>query len=187
MTQKFRRRKYVVNFSLQFKYVVWSILPALVMSVFCIYFVIASGQLVLDKEKTKIFSEFAAINATLQQEQTQDLSKEVRDRLEITQKRLESFKDIMGIQYYHLAEEWANTKIELFAVLLVILCCFGVISLLYSHRIAGPIVRFERAIDLIQQGKDSGKIKIRKADELQELCMALENLRLIMKHKGYIS
>ena len=187
MSKKFRRRKYIVNFSLQFKYVVWSLLPALVMSVFCIYFVIASGQLVLDKEKTKIFSEFAAINTTIQREQTQNLPQEAQDRMEITKRRLESFKDILGIQYYHLAEEWANTKIELFSVLLVILGCFGVISLLYSHRIAGPIVRFERAIDLIQQGKDSGRIKIRKADELQELCTALENLRLIMKQKGYIS
>ncbi|MFA5096875.1 MAG: hypothetical protein WC478_06005 [Candidatus Omnitrophota bacterium] len=186
MPDKIKRRRYLVNLSLQFRYIILSVLPALVMSIFCIYFIIQSGQLILKNERNKLLTEFNSVNITLQQALSEDLPKEARDRIEITKMRLASFKDVLGIQYYHLAKEWAEAKILLLAVLLVVLSCVGVLSLIYSHRIAGPIYRLQKAVTSLREGKDSGVIKIRKNDELQELSAGLENLRVNLKEKGYL-
>lgn len=180
------RKKYFVHFSVQFKYIMMSVLPALVMSLFCIYFVIKSGELVVEKERRKILAEFASISRTLKQSQEISLPKDIKDQIDIFSKRLSIFKDELAIQHYGLVEEWAKTKMQLLAVLLLVLLCVGIISLIYSHRIAGPIYRLKQDIEMLQEGKDSGRIKVRLADEFQDLAAALEKLRVILKSRGYL-
>jgi signal peptidase II len=45
-----------------------------------------------------------------------------------------------------------------------------VIGVLFTHRIAGPVYRFERYLSDFAEGKESGPCRIRTGDELQELC-----------------
>ena len=77
------RKKYFVNFSVQFKYIMMSVLPVLLMSLFCIYFIIQSGELLVEKQKSKIVEEFSSIDQTLKQMQTVNLPKDVNNQLEI--------------------------------------------------------------------------------------------------------
>ena len=88
MAPKAMRKKYFVHFSVQFKYIMMSVLPALVMSLFCIYFVIKSGELVVEKERRKILAEFASISSTLKQSQAISLPKDIKDQIDIFSKRL---------------------------------------------------------------------------------------------------
>jgi hypothetical protein len=60
MAAKAMRKKYFVNFSVQFKYIMMSVLPVLLMSLFCIYFIIQSGELLVEKQKSKIVEEFSS-------------------------------------------------------------------------------------------------------------------------------
>jgi len=47
------RKKYFVNFSVQFKYIMMSVLPSFINEPVCIYFVIQSGELLVEKQKSK--------------------------------------------------------------------------------------------------------------------------------------
>jgi nitrogen fixation/metabolism regulation signal transduction histidine kinase len=186
MASKAIRKRYFVNFSIQFKYIMMSVLPVLLMSLFCIYFVIQSGELLVGKQKSKIVEEFSSIDKTLKQIQAVNLPKDVNNKLEIFSKRLSILQEELNIQYYNLVEEWAKTRMKLLAVLFLGMFFVGIISLIYSHRIAGPIYRLKKTIEDLQEGNEIGRIKVRPGDEFQDLANSLEKLRVILKSQGYL-
>ena len=53
----------------------------------------------------------------------------------------------------------------------------AVLSLLYSHRTAGPLYRIKKCVDSFVEKKDTGPIKLRKHDEFKDLAASLEKLR----------
>jgi len=186
MVAKAMRKRYFVNFSIQFKYIMMSVLPVLLISLFCIFFVVQSGELLVEKQKSKIFEEFSSIDKTLKRMQSVNLPKDVNNQLEIFSKRLSILQEELNIQYYNLVEEWAKTRMKILAVLFLGIFFVGIISLIYSHRIAGPIYRLKKAIEALQDGKEIGCIKLRPGDEFQDLADSLEKLRVILKSQGYL-
>ena len=54
-------------------------------------------------------------------------------------------------------------------------------SIIFSHRIAGPIYRFEQTLDKLIQGEDVEYIRLRKNDELKGLAAKLNELIRIVK------
>jgi len=50
------------------------------------------------------------------------------------------------------------------------------VALLYSHRIAGPLYRFKKVLEALQDGDFSGSFKIRSLDQLQMLAGVLANV-----------
>ena len=52
----------------------------------------------------------------------------------------------------------------------------AVFSLVFSHRIAGPIYRLERILDQLIRGEDVEHIRIRKNDELQGFAEKINKL-----------
>tara|TARA_R110002072_G_scaffold223725_3_gene380782 strand:+ start:5434 stop:5877 length:444 start_codon:yes stop_codon:yes gene_type:complete len=57
-----------------------------------------------------------------------------------------------------------------FAVLFPLMLVVGI---LITHRVAGPIYRFEQHLGAIARGENPGVCRIRKGDELQSLCTAI--------------
>ena len=49
------------------------------------------------------------------------------------------------------------------------------VGLVLTHRIAGPIYRFEQYLADVAAGKHKGACKIRQGDELQDLCDAIND------------
>ena len=186
MASKVMRKRYFVNFSIQFKYIMMSVLPVLLMSLFCIYFISQSGELLVEKQKSKIVEEFSSIDKTLKQMQAVNLPKDVNNKLEIFSKKLSILQEELNIQYYNLVEKWAKIRMKLLIVLSLGILFVCIISLIYSHRIAGPIYRLKKAIEAMQNGKEIGHIKLRPGDEFQDLADSVEKLRVILKNQGYL-
>ena len=65
---------------------------------------------------------------------------------------------------------------KLFVRSLLLIFAIGVISVFISHRIAGPIYKFERIIAALAAGEKPQEIKLRKRDEFYELARAINNL-----------
>jgi hypothetical protein len=55
-------------------------------------------------------------------------------------------------------------------VLLPLMIAVGILA---THRIAGPIYRFETYLGQVARGEDVGPCRLRKGDELQELCQRI--------------
>ncbi len=57
----------------------------------------------------------------------------------------------------------------------VLLPIMLLVGILITHRIAGPIYRFEQHLASIARGENPGVCKIRDGDELHTLCEAINN------------
>ena len=71
------------------------------------------------------------------------------------------------------------------SVLLPLIVAVGV---LVTFRVAGPVYRFEKWLEAIAKGEDPGPCRIRRGDQLHELCdrlnQAVEALRAEEKRKA---
>lgn len=62
-----------------------------------------------------------------------------------------------------------------------ILFVITAITIVFSHRIAGPIYRLERTLDRLIQGEDVESIQLRRGDELKGLAAKVNELILLVK------
>jgi hypothetical protein len=71
------------------------------------------------------------------------------------------------------AELVSILRLNLLATIVVLIPLTLVVSVFTTHKIAGPIHRFESYLEQLLQGERPGPCKIRKGDELQYLCELL--------------
>jgi len=83
-------------------------------------------------------------------------------------------KDLMNVVKYQV---FLRLLCFAFPVIFVIVA----FSIVFSHRIAGPIYRFEQTLDKLIQGEDTEYIHLRKGDELNGLAEKLNELIRIIK------
>ena len=65
---------------------------------------------------------------------------------------------------------------RLFLRSFLLILAIAIISVFLSHRIAGPIYKFEQTIKECASGKNVKEINLRKGDEFYELASAINNL-----------
>ncbi len=65
---------------------------------------------------------------------------------------------------------------KLFIRSLLLIVAIAIMSVFISHRIAGPVYKFERIIRELAQGKKVEEFKLRKRDEFYELATAINDL-----------
>jgi methyl-accepting chemotaxis protein len=164
-----------------------TVLPALVMSVFCTYFLIYSGEIFLSREKNQVGSEVASINGTVWQLKSANYPPEAISKVEVLQKKLIILGENLEIEYFKTMEKWAKTKMSIIFLLSVILALAGAMALLFSHRVAGPLLRLTKSLDMLSQGKDIPSFHFRSYDEFKELAAAFDRLRKTLKDKGMLS
>lgn len=89
----------------------------------------------------------------------------------------------VGGQYVVDALPGLISEIIVFAFGLVLPLIFAV-GVLITHRIAGPVYRFEQYLGAIARGEDVGECKIRNGDELVELCDLINKAVERLKSEG---
>ena len=65
---------------------------------------------------------------------------------------------------------------KLFIRSLLLIFAIAVISVFISHRMAGPVYKFENTIKALARGEEVKKIGLRKRDEFFDLAMAINSL-----------
>jgi signal peptidase II len=86
----------------------------------------------------------------------------------------------VGGQYLIDALPGLMGELVLFSFGLVIPLIFAV-GVLVTHRIAGPVYRFEQYLTQVANGESVGPCRIRKGDELQELCEIINRAALALR------
>jgi hypothetical protein len=66
-------------------------------------------------------------------------------------------------------------------VLVPIMLAVGILA---THRIAGPVYRFETYLGQVARGEDVGPCRLRKGDELQELCQRINEAVTALRARG---
>ena len=186
MAKQYKRSKYFIHPSSQLKYIAFSIIPALVMTFYCTYSLIASGQVVLKAAKEKPLVPVYAIRQAIATLEKEGYTSDTAEKVTVLKKELESLKDTLETTYVDTLTEWDKTKHAIFVVLFFVLSFVGLVSLVFSHRIAGPLFRIRNCVDMLAQGKNMPPIRLRKRDEFKELAASLEKLRTDLDDKGLL-
>jgi len=186
MAKLFRRRHYFIHPSSQVKYIEMAVVPALVLSFICSFFLIASGDIFLMKAKAHLFNEMASLNEVLHRLNAAENARDTAATMALLEKRITVLQDNLELEYFATAQQWAKTKMLLFMLLAGGILFSGFMALLFSHRIAGPICRLRAVAEMFAQGKDTPPIRFRTRDEFKEIADIFEKLRLSLKEKGVL-
>ena len=170
--KKFKRKHVFINRKLQGRYMVTFLVPMLIMLVFMIL--------------TLYFAANSIIHtaAIIVKEDVQNIvTIQFQDEMEPS---VESYKKIVGDINNYL-REFSENKRYRNAVLLSLLWVFGIgffliivqlvlLTIFFSHKLAGPIYRFETVCHNILNGKYTDKIILRKGDDMQNLANLLNEV-----------
>ncbi len=161
----FVRKQYFIDRNIQGKYMISFLIPMLIMLVFMLVILYFAAQNIVSTTSDIIRKDFNDITA----EQFMDKQDpEVSDYRAV----LDEMKDYLR----SYAEEQDYRR----AVLTVIMIVLGIgtmlvviqitlLTIFFSHKIAGPVYRFKKACDDIVNGDYSRRIKLRKGDQMQDL------------------
>lgn len=172
-----KRRKYFINPSVQLKYIVMSVAPALLMSIFCIHFLINAGQEQLKIYKQRISVTFDALQKDTNRMGTTKTPEQRIEDIKSIIRYLTVIQNDLEARDQEIINNWKVTQSSIILVLLLALFGVGAAALIFSHRIVGPIFRIKRYIDMLADGQDIPVVKIRKNDEFQDVAQSLERLR----------
>ena len=71
-----------------------------------------------------------------------------------------------------------------FIFIVPVVIVIGIMSIIFSHRIAGPIFNIEKKLNKLIEEKDVDLIRLRKGDELKELAEMINKLILLVKRSN---
>jgi hypothetical protein len=182
--ETFKRRKYFVHPSVQGAYIAFSIVPAILASVFCTYALIRGGEVVLRAAREKPLVPIYAIRQTILTLEKDGYNQEASTKVANLKKELAVLKAAMEETYYETLIRWEGIRRQTFLVLFFCVVLVGLLALLHSHRIAGPLFRIGKCINMLSEGKDPGPIRLRKRDQYQDIAKSLEKLRRTLGRQG---
>jgi hypothetical protein len=183
---KIRRKHYFIHPSSQLKYIFLAIIPLAVMGLFCSYFLVQSGEYLFKIKEESVRSEIDLLRSDLNALTRHISSSESFKITNILQKRLIILQEVLKVVYYDAQEQWAKLKMMMVSAFSSVIIIVGILALLYSHRVAGPMFRIRHCLEMFAQGKDTSMVKLRSYDEFKEIAISLENLRKLLKEKGVI-
>ncbi|MDD5730648.1 MAG: hypothetical protein PHN57_05925 [Candidatus Omnitrophica bacterium] len=186
MKRSNKRSAYFIHPSIQLRFITMTVLPTFLMSIFCIYFLFASGERTMKNEKLRLAKETALLKDTLQKIESAQGGLDSARKNAILKHDVQILQYNLEKQYFKDLGDWIDVKLTLLIIMPLILMCVGIMALLYSHRIAGPLSRMGKCMDMLAQGKYIPAISFRKYDEFKEVGEAFERLREKLEKKGLI-
>jgi sensor histidine kinase YesM len=184
--KQWKRRKYFIHPSVQLKYIGMSILPALVIGVFCTHILITTGEFIVDKERQKVVQQISSMTQILQQLVEEDYPPEIIEKVLRLRKEMFSFQKVVKDPYENTLKEWNRARKLILGGVSLILLCTAIAALVYSHQIAGPLYRIKKYIDMLAEGQDIPPVKVRTHDEFKEVAESLDKLRERLKEKNVL-
>ncbi len=153
-----RRRKYIVSFQHQVKYVFKILVPIIL--ILGVYWLAVNAILNYQLKTSDYIFDF--------------LSKKIPLK---TPSLLNKMKDL---NYLTLQQ----VKIYLTGGLLILLISIFFILSVFFHRTAGPISRLTKYLKMLSEGKQIPPVRVRKTDEFKEVAFYIEELRKYLEENA---
>lgn len=172
-----RRRRYFINPKVQLKYIMMSIMPALIMVLLTTYFLVKSTEIKLYRQKEAALIGMSSLDLPLAQLRKVKDEAEISKNFEDAQKALLNLQAVMERKQVRDLKELSKSRNLIILALIAMLIMVGALALIYSHRIVGPLSRLKSCIDMLTDGKEVPPIRLRRDDEFKDLALSLEKLR----------
>ena len=165
----YKRKKFMIHQSIQIRYILMSVLPALVLSVFCIFFLVKSGENMILRSELAL-NKINGYSQMLNELEGQEQSEKGLEKILGLKIELLSFQRSMQKIYLSNFMEWKNICMQILMGLFFVSFLVMILAIIYSHRIAGPIYRVKRYLDMMAESNDlPPPISFREYDEFKEI------------------
>ena len=167
----FSRTKFFIDPKLQGKYMVTFLVPMVIMLVFMLLTLYFASQTIISTAGRIVKQEISTTISSQLMDQTEPTAEQYRDVVEQIEFKVGSFGNAKGLK-----KEFAGTLLGIFAVgILLVVIQVAMMTVFFSHKLAGPVFRFEKALRRVIDGDYTDVIKLRKGDQLNNLADLLND------------
>jgi nitrate/nitrite-specific signal transduction histidine kinase len=170
-TQKFERKHFFINRELQGKYMLTFLIPMVVMLAFMLLTLYFASETVV-----------STTTSTIKEDIRVKVASRLQDRQESVQIYRAVLDDIQGyLRDFSSNERYRrvviNSLVIVFGVgLLLVIIQIVLLTIFFSHKIAGPVYRFERACHDVIGGDYTQSVTLRRGDEMKNLASLLNEV-----------
>jgi nitrate/nitrite-specific signal transduction histidine kinase len=164
-TKKFERKHFFINRRLQGRYMMTFLIPMLVMLVFMLFTLYFAAQTVVNTTTATIKQGIQDKEAVYFQDNPSPSAENYRALLGDVKSFLLNYSSDTTYRRVVLVSLLWVFGIGIFLVMIQIV----LLTIFFSHKLAGPIYRFERLSHSLIEGDYTGEIVLRKGDEMQNL------------------
>ena len=186
MGQRWKRRRFFVNPSVQGVYVALSVIPAILATIFCTFTMIHSGETVLRGTKESPLIPVYNMRQTVENLEKVHYAGGTASEVNELKAELDTLKLFLEDGYRETLSRWNTVRLQIFCVMFWCVILIACLALVFSHRVAGPLYRLQKCIDQFVLGQDTGPIHLRKKDHYKQLASSIENLRKRLLKKGVL-
>lgn len=173
--KRYVRRIYIINWRFQFRYIVFMIIPIILLGLFAVIIGFRVAYDMASTQRQQLMVMISSLENSLKDIENFLMDKTTLEKAVNGIRTLKTFsQDLVAINMLELR------RLSYLLVLAMFMLISGavIVGIFSSHRIAGPIFRLQRHIREMSKNVLSTPIKIRVHDEFQELASTLEELRL---------
>lgn len=175
----FERKHFFIDRKLQGRYMLTFLIPMVIMLLFMLFTLYVAAQS-LTSTTTRIIRESVDNRiATRLQDRPDPPASLYEDLLEDIEDYLRTFSTEPRYRRALL-----NSLLWVFgAGLFILIVQIVLLTVFVSHKLAGPIYRFEKVCHSLIDGDYTVQVKLRKGDEMQNLAHLLENTVQLTRHR----
>jgi len=173
--KRYVRRIYIINWRFQFRYIVFMIIPIILLGLFAVIIGFRVAYDMASTQRQQLMVMISSLENSLKDIENFLMDRSTLEKAVNSIRTLKTFsQDLVAINMLELR------RLSYLLVLAMFMLISGaiIVGIFSSHRIAGPIFRLQRHIREMSKNVLSTPIRIRAHDEFQELASTLEELRL---------
>jgi nitrogen fixation/metabolism regulation signal transduction histidine kinase len=170
--QGFVRKHFFIDRKMQGRYMLTLLIPMLIMLVFFLIVLYSASQSIV-ATTTRIIKEEVENKIAVQFQDQQNLS-------------IESYQALIGTIKSYIRDFSSDVKYRkavleslmwIFGIgILIIVVQIALLTIFFSHKLAGPIYRFEKMCHTLIEGNYTDKIYLRRGDEMQNLAQLINEV-----------
>jgi nitrogen fixation/metabolism regulation signal transduction histidine kinase len=167
----FSRKAFFIDRNIQGRYMITFLIPMLVMLVFMVLTLYLASQTIISTSSKIMKREIENVIATETQDQVEPTAEQYARALDLIRAKVRDFGNIGDIK-----REFAGTLLWVFgAGILLVVLQIVMMTVFFSHKLAGPVYRFEKACKNVINGSYNDVITLRKGDQMLGLSLLLND------------
>jgi nitrogen fixation/metabolism regulation signal transduction histidine kinase len=165
----FSRKAFFIDRNIQGRYMITFLIPMLVMLVFMLLTLYLASQTIISTSSKIMKREIETIIATETQDRLEPTAEQYAKAMDQIRAKLRDFGSIGDIK-----KEFAGTLLGVFgAGIMLVVLQIVMMTVFFSHKLAGPVYRFEKACRSVINGRYDDVIYLRKGDQMLDLSLLL--------------
>ncbi|GBU21157.1 hypothetical protein R80B4_01046 [Fibrobacteres bacterium R8-0-B4] len=167
--QTFSRKAFFIDRNIQGRYMITFLIPMLVMLAFMLLTLYFASQTIISTSSKIMKREIETVIATETQDLLEPTAEQYAKAVDQIRAKLRGFGSMGDIK-----KEFSGTLLGVFgAGILLVVLQIVLMTVFFSHKLAGPVYRFERACKSVISGNYDDIIYLRKGDQMLGLSLLL--------------